>query len=79
MTLKVVAVVGRIGFYTPRFGFESRHRTVKQEPAIPAFSIPILILRLFLCLVHFDTDTDTRKSQNFDSDSDTDTKVKQVL
>ena len=50
-----------------------------QEPAIPAFSIPIPILRLFLPLVDFDTDTDTRKRENFDSDSDTDTKVKQVL
>ena len=52
---------------------------INQEPVIPAFSIPILILRLFLRLVDFDTDTDTRKSENFDSDSDTDTKVKQVL
>ena len=50
-----------------------------QEPAIPAFSIPISILRLYPCLVDSDTDTDTRKSENFDSDSDTDTKVKQVL
>ena len=50
-----------------------------QEPAIPAFSIPIPILRLVLRLVDSDTDTDTRKSENFDSDSDTDTKVKQVL
>ena len=50
---------------------------VRQEPAIPAFSIPIAILRLVLRLV--DSDTDTRKSDNFDSDSDTDTKVKQVL
>ena len=50
-----------------------------KEPAIPAFSIPIPILRLFLRLVNFDTDTDTRKSENFDSDSDTDTKVKQLL
>ena len=48
-----------------------------QESAIPAFSIPIPILRLVLHLV--DSDTDTRKSENFDSDSDTDTKVKQVL
>ena len=52
---------------------------VLQEPAILAFSIPILILRLILRLVDSDTDTDTRKSENFDSDSDTDTKVKQVL
>ena len=42
-----------------------------QEPAIPAFSIPIPILRLFQCLVDFDTDS--RKSENFDSDFSTDT------
>ena len=55
------------------------YRYLNQEPAIPAFSIPISILRLYPCLVDSDTDTDTRKSANFDSDFDTDTKVKQVL
>ena len=50
-----------------------------QEPAIPAFSIPISILRLYPCLVDSDTDTDNRKTTNFHSDFDTDTKVKQVL
>ena len=49
-----------------------------QEPAIPAFSIPISILRLCPCLIDSDTDTDNRKTTNFDSDFDTDTKVKQV-
>ena len=56
-----------------------KHSLMTQEPAIPAFSIPIPILRLFLPLVDFDTDTDTRKRENFDSNSDTDTKVRQVL
>ena len=58
---------------------QSTDKYMMQEPAILAFSIPISILRLFLCLVDFDTETDTRKSENFDSDSDTDTNVKQVL
>ena len=43
--------------------------TPPQVPAIPAFSIPISILRLVLRLVDSDTDTDTRKSETFDSDS----------
>ena len=49
--------------------------SIIQEPAIPAFSIPIPILRPVLGLVDSDTDTDTRKNDNFDSDFDTDTKV----
>ena len=61
------------------FEFVVNYTHAYQEPAIPAFSIPIPILRLVLRLVDSDTDTDTRKSENFDSDSDTDTKVKQVL
>ena len=70
--------VGQVGPKSSKTGL-SWVGPINQEPAIPAFSIPIPILRLVLHLVDSDTDTDTRKSENFDSDSDTDTKVKQVL